>query len=75
MEGSVQRPVESGSGASLWEAALREVPEKVALFGPPAWLVAQSRRFPKEDVHVTARRVREELGIGDPQPMALPRKS
>ena len=46
-----------------WEAALKDWPDKVNLFGPPNWLVAENRRA-KEDVQITVQRLREELGIG-----------
>lgn len=65
MGDSVRRPAGSGSGESpveLWERALKEQPEKVRIFGPPAWLVAQ-RVTKKYGPHEIAQRIRKELGI------------
>ena len=53
-----------------WEAALKDWPDRVNLFGPPNWLVAENRRA-KEDVHLTAARIREELGIGPVRQLSL----
>ena len=53
-----------------WETALKDWPEKVNLFGPPNWLVAENRRG-KEDVQITVQRLREELGIGPVRQLSL----
>ena len=53
-----------------WEAALKDFPERVNLFGPPNWLVAENRRG-KEDVQITVQRLREELGIGPVRQLTL----
>lgn len=43
-----------------WEEKLKE--HKMALFGPPQTLVMEKRRG-KEDVHLTALRLRKEMGL------------
>jgi hypothetical protein len=49
-----------------WERALREQPDKARLFGPPAWLVEERRKSLKDDPHILASEIREELGLGPP---------
>ena len=53
-----------------WEAALRDWPDKVNLFGPPAWLVSE-KRIGKEEVNITAARIRKDLGIGPVRQLTL----
>ena len=53
-----------------WENAQVGRPDVVNLFGPPNWLVAEHRRG-KEEVHDTAKRLREELGIGPVRQLSL----
>ena len=53
-----------------WEAALRDFPERVNLFGPPAWLVSE-KRIGKEEVNITAARIRKDLGIGPVRQLIL----
>ena len=52
------------------EAALRDFPDKVNLFGPPAWLVSE-KRIGKEEVNITAARIRKDLGIGPVRQLTL----
>ena len=51
------------SQKEAWEHSLNSHRDRVNLFGPPNWLVAEHRRG-KEDVQITVQRLREELGIG-----------
>ena len=57
-----------------WEAALKDWPERVNLFGPPAWLVSE-KSIGKEDVHLTAARIRKDLGIGPVRQLSLTEKN
>ena len=58
------------SQKEAWEHSLESHRERVNLFGPPAWLVSE-KRIGKEDVHITAARIRKDLGIGPVRQLSL----